>query len=87
MSGISYRVPTSDVSIVDLNVALKQPASYDEICKKVREASETYLSGILDYVEDEVVSSDFIGDSHASIFECKAGNSSEFPLFQGHLFL
>ena len=51
MSGISYRVPTSDVSIVDLNVALKQPASYDEICKKVREASETYLSGILDYVE------------------------------------
>ena len=48
MSGISYRVPTSDVSIVDLNVALKQPASYDEICKKVREASETYLSGILD---------------------------------------
>ena len=64
MSGISYRVPTSDVSIVDLNVALKQPASYDEICKKVREASETYLSGILDYVEDEVVSSDFIGDSH-----------------------
>ena len=75
MSGISYRVPTSDVSIVDLNVALKKPASYDEICKKVREASETYLSGILDYVEDEVVSSDFIGDS------------SEFSLFQGHLLL
>lgn len=71
MSGISYRVPTSDVSIVDLNVALKQPASYDEICKKVREASETYLSGILDYVEDEVVSSDFIGDSHASIFDAR----------------
>ena len=73
MSGISYRVPTSDVSIVDLNVALKQPASYDEICKKVREASETYLSGILDYVEDEVVSSDFIGDSHASIFDARQG--------------
>ena len=73
MSGISYRVPTSDVSIVDLNVALKKPASYDEICKKVREASETYLSGILDYVEDEVVSSDFIGDSHASIFDAAAG--------------
>lgn len=73
MSGISYRVPTSDVSIVDLNVALKKPASYDEICKKVREASETYLSGILDYVEDEVVSSDFIGDSHASIFDARRG--------------
>ena len=73
MSGISYRVPTSDVSIVDLNVALKKPASYDEICKKVREASETYLSGILDYVEDEVVSSDFIGDSHASIFDARQG--------------
>lgn len=73
MSGISYRVPTSDVSIVDLNVALKQPVSYDEICKKVREASETYLSGILDYVEDEVVSSDFIGDSHASIFDARQG--------------
>ena len=82
MSGISYRVPTSDVSIVDLNVALKKPASYDEICKKVREASETYLSGILDYVEDEVVSSDFIGDSHASIFDAR-----EFSLFQGHLLL
>ena len=55
MSGISYRVPTSDVSIVDLNVALKQPASYDEICKKVRDGLlRPYLSGILDYVEDEV---------------------------------
>lgn len=73
MSGISYRVPTSDVSIVDLNVALKQPASYDEICKKVQEASMTYLSGILDYVDDEVVSSDFIGDSHASIFDARQG--------------
>ena len=58
MSGISYRVPTTDVSIVDLNVALKESASYEDICKKVKEASMTYLSGILDYVDDEVVSSD-----------------------------
>lgn len=71
MSGISYRVPTSDVSVVDLNVALKKSASYEEICKKVQEASMTYLSGILDYVDDEVVSSDFIGDSHASIFDAR----------------
>lgn len=73
MSGISYRVPTTDVSIVDLNVALKEPASYEDICKKVKEASMTYLSGILDYVDDEVVSSDFIGDSHASIFDARQG--------------
>ena len=70
MSGISYRVPTTDVSIVDLNIALKESASYEDICKKVKEASMTYLSGILAYVDDEVVSSDFIGDSHASILSC-----------------
>ena len=73
MSGISYRVPTTDVSIVDLNVALKESASYEDICKKVKEASMTYLSGILDYVDDEVVSSDFIGDPHASIFDARQG--------------
>lgn len=60
MNGISYRVPTSDVSIVDLNVALKSPTSYEDICRKMKEASENELSGILDYIEDEVVSSDFI---------------------------
>lgn len=73
MSGISYRVPTSDVSVVDLNVALKKPTSYEEICEKVQKASMTYLSGILDYVDDEVVSSDFIGDPHASIFDARQG--------------
>lgn len=61
------------ISIVDLNVALKESASYEDICKKVKEASMTYLSGILDYVDDEVVSSDFIGDSHASIFDARQG--------------
>ena len=73
MSGISYRVPTSDVSVVDLNVALKKSTSYEEICKKIQEVSMTYLSGILDFVDDEVVSSDFIGDSHASIFDARQG--------------
>ena len=73
MNGISYRVPTSDVSIVDLNVALKIETSYEDICKKMKEASETYLKGILDYIDDEVVSSDFIGDSHASSFDAREG--------------
>ena len=73
MSGISYRVPTSDVSVVDLNVALKKSTSYEEICEKVQKASMTYLSGILDFVDDEVVSSDFIGDPHASIFDARQG--------------
>lgn len=73
MTGISYRVPTSDVSIVDLNVMLRTEATYEDICVKVREASETNLAGIIDYVDDEVVSSDFIGDSHASIFDAREG--------------
>ena len=73
MTGISYRVPTSDVSIVDLNVALKIETSYEDICKKMKEASETYLKVILDYNDDEVVSSDFIGDSHASSFDAREG--------------
>lgn len=73
MTGISYRVPTSDVSIVDLNVMLKKPTSYQDICAKMKEASVSYLHGILDYVDDEVVSSDFIGDSHATIFDAREG--------------
>lgn len=83
MSGISYRVPTSDVSIVDLNVALKKHTTYEDICIKMKEASMTDLSGILDYMDDEVVSSDFIGDSHASIFDAREGiqvNSQFFKL-------
>ena len=73
MNGISYRVPTSDVSIVDLNVALKTETTYEDICKKMKEASETTLKEILDYVDDEVVSSDFIGDNHASSFDAREG--------------
>lgn len=73
MNGISYRVPTSDVSIVDLNVCLKEATCYQDICEKVHEATMTHLSGILDYVDDEVVSADFIGDPHASIFDAREG--------------
>ena len=73
MTGISYRVPTSDVSVIDLNVMLKKPTSYEEICKKVKEASETTMKGVLEYVDDEVVSGDFIGDAHTSIFDSREG--------------
>ncbi|MBQ6685364.1 MAG: type I glyceraldehyde-3-phosphate dehydrogenase, partial [Firmicutes bacterium] len=73
MTGISYRVPTADVSVVDLNVMLKTPTSYEEICAKVKEASETYMKGIIEYVDDEVVSGDFIGDPHTSIFDAREG--------------
>lgn len=73
MTGISYRVPTADVSLVDLNVILEKPASYASICAKMKEASENGLQGVLDYIDDEVVSADFIGDSHASIFDAREG--------------
>jgi len=73
LTGMSFRVPTPDVSVVDLTVRLGKPASYDEICAKIKEASEGQMKGILAYTEDQVVSSDFIGDSHSSIFDQKAG--------------
>ncbi|MDR2488202.1 MAG: type I glyceraldehyde-3-phosphate dehydrogenase [Desulfovibrio sp.] len=73
LTGMSFRVPTLNVSVVDLTVNLKKPASYDEICKALKKASEGDLKGILAYTEDEVVSSDFIGDPHTSIFDKKAG--------------
>ena len=73
MTGISYRVPTADVSIVDLNVILDKKTSYEEICAKVKEASETYLKGVIEYVDDEVVSGDFVGDANTSIFDARQG--------------
>lgn len=73
MTGISYRVPTADVSLIDLNVCLDRPANYATICAKIKEASETTMKGVLDYVDDEVVSTDFIGDPHASIFDAREG--------------
>jgi len=73
LTGMSLRIPTLDVSVVDLTVNLAQPASYDEIKVAMKAASENELKGILGYTEDEVVSSDFVGDVRTSIFDAKAG--------------
>ena len=73
LTGMSMRVPTLDVSVVDLTVNLAKPATYAEICAAMKEASEGELKGILGYTEDAVVSSDFLGDPRTSIFDAKAG--------------
>lgn len=73
LTGMAFRVPNPDVSVVDLTCRLEKAASYDEIKTVIKKASEGALRGILGYTEDEVVSSDFIGDSHSSIFDAKAG--------------
>ncbi|WP_106831115.1 type I glyceraldehyde-3-phosphate dehydrogenase [Parabacteroides pacaensis] len=73
LTGMSMRVPTLDVSVVDLTCNLAKPASYDEICAAMKEASEGELKGVLGYTEDAVVSSDFLGDARTSIFDAKAG--------------
>ena len=73
LTGMAFRVPTIDVSVVALTVNLEKPASYDEICAAVKSASEGELKGLLGYTEDAVVSSDFLGDSRGSIFDAKAG--------------
>jgi len=73
LTGMSFRVPTIDVSVVDLTCRLAKPATYEEIKTAVKEAAEGPMKGILDYTEDDVVSSDFLGDSHTSIFDAKAG--------------
>ena len=73
LTGMSMRVPTLDVSVVDLTVNLAKPASYDEICKAMKDASEGELKGILGYTDEAVVSSDFLGDPRTSIFDAKAG--------------
>jgi len=76
LTGMAFRVPTSDVSVVDLVVRLEKGATYDEIKKAVKEASqEPHLKGILSYTDDAVVSTDFVGDSHSSIFDAAAGIS------------
>jgi len=75
LTGMSFRVPVADVSVVDLTVRLEKPATYEDIKKAMKAASEGELKGVLAYTEDEVVSSDFIGDAHASIFDAKAGIS------------
>jgi len=73
LTGMSFRVPNPDVSVVDLTVRLEKGASYDDIKAAIKEASETTMKGILGYTEEEVVSSDFIGDTRSSIFDALAG--------------
>lgn len=73
LTGMAFRVPTLDGSVVDLTANLEKPATYDEIKAAIKKASENELKGILEYTEDDIVSSDIIGDEHTSIFDAKAG--------------
>ncbi len=75
LTGISMRVPTLDVSVVDLTARLEKPATYEDICKAMKEASEGELKGVLGYTDEDVVSSDFLGCPLTSIFDKKAGLS------------
>jgi len=75
LTGMAFRVPTPDVSVVDLTVRLEKGASYEEVCAAMKEASEGELKGILGYTEDSVVSNDFLGDTRTSIFDAGAGIS------------
>ena len=73
LTGMSFRVPTSDVSVVDLTVELDKAASYEEICAEMKAQSEGKLKGILGYTEDKVVATDFRGDARTSVFDAEAG--------------
>jgi len=73
LTGMAFRVPTVDVSVVDLTVRIEKAATYDQIKAAIKEASEGKMKGILGYTEDDVVSTDFIGDNRSSIFDAKAG--------------
>lgn len=73
LTGMAFRVPTLDVSVVDLTARLAKDTTYAEICAAMKAASENELKGVLGYTEDEVVSSDFLGDARTSIFDAKAG--------------
>jgi len=80
LTGMSFRVPTSDVSVVDLTAELVKPASYDEICAAMKAASQGAMKGVLGYTEDKVVSTDFRGESCTSVFDAEAGISLD-PTF------
>jgi glyceraldehyde 3-phosphate dehydrogenase len=83
LTGMAFRVPTADVSVVDLTFKTEKATSYKEICEAMKKASEGELKGILGYTDEDVVSSDFIGDSHSSIFDAGAGielNSNFFKV-------
>ncbi|KAF9911613.1 hypothetical protein BX616_010541 [Lobosporangium transversale] len=73
LTGMAFRVPTSDVSVVDLTARLSKPASYNDIKAAIKKAAEGDMKGILAYTEDHVVSTDFVGDTHSSVFDAGAG--------------
>ena len=73
LTGMSFRVPTVDVSVVDLTVNLERPTTYEEICAAVKRATENEMKGIMEYTDEAVVSSDFVSDMHTSIFDASAG--------------
>jgi glyceraldehyde 3-phosphate dehydrogenase len=73
LTGMAFRVPTVDVSVVDLTVRLEKPATYDQVKQAIKEESEGNLKGILGYTDEDLVSSDFVGDNRSSIFDAKAG--------------
>ena len=82
LTGMSFRVPTPTVSVVDLTVGTIKSTSYEEICAAMKRASETYLKGILGYTTDEVVSSDFIHDPRSSIFDAGSGMGLDDTFFK-----
>ena len=73
LTGMAFRVPTSDVSVVDLTVELEKPASYEEICAVIKAASEGAMKGVLAYTDQKVVSTDFRGETQTSVFDAEAG--------------
>ena len=73
LTGMAFRVPTVDVSVVDLTCELETPTTYDDIKAEVKLASETYAKGVVGYTEDQVVSSDFIGETNSTVFDAGAG--------------
>jgi glyceraldehyde 3-phosphate dehydrogenase len=73
LTGMAFRVPTIDVSVVDLTCMLETPTTYEEIKAEVKLASETYAKGIVGYTEDQVVSSDFVGETCSTVFDAGAG--------------
>ena len=73
LTGMAFRVPTIDVSVVDLTCNLEKPTTYEEICAAMKKASDGELKGIVEYCDEDVVSSDFLSDEHTSIFDAKAG--------------
>jgi glyceraldehyde 3-phosphate dehydrogenase len=77
LTGMAFRIPTSDVSVVDLTAELNSASDYDAICEAMKSASEGSMKGVLGYTDEKVVSTDFVGSTHASTFDAEAGMSMD----------